>query len=113
MKILKESVKILKNKIIALLGFAAKSGSLCYGFESTVSAVRAGKAKGVFFASDISAKSRKEILFYSNRFSVRAFELKDMNITELSNATGKRCAVVAVTNNSFCKPIVSYLTSDV
>ncbi len=103
----------MRNKIIALLGFAAKSGSLCYGFESTVSAVRAEKAKGVFFASDISAKSRKEILFHCNRFAVRAFELKDMNIADLSKSTGKKCAVVAVTNNSFCDPIISYLTSDI
>ena len=106
-------MRILRDKIIALLGFAAKSGSLCFGFESTVSAVRAGKAKGVFFASDISAKSRKEVLFHCNRFAVRAYELKDMNITDLSKCTGKKCAVVAVTNNSFCEPIVSYLTSDV
>ena len=112
-KILKKVVRTLKDKVIALLGFAAKAGSVCFGAAESIAAVRSKKAKCVFFASDISKKSRKEILFHCDRSGATAYELNGMSMDELSHGIGRKCAVVAVTNDSFCKPIVSYLTSDI
>ncbi|MBO4693028.1 MAG: ribosomal L7Ae/L30e/S12e/Gadd45 family protein [Clostridia bacterium] len=103
----------MTDKVGTLLGFAAKSGSLCYGFEKSIAAVSRGLAKGVFFATDISAKSRKEILFHCDRLNIAAYELKDTSMDELSQAVGNRCAVIALTSESFLRPIVSYLTPDV
>lgn len=106
-------MKSLNNKLYALLGFAAKSGSLCYGFNDSKRALSRSKAKGIFFANDISAKSRKEIMFQSEKFGVSAYELEGISMEKLSSCIGRRCAVVAVTDNSFVQPIISHLTSDV
>lgn len=99
----------MTDKVIALLGFAAKSGSLCFGVKDSVSALKSSKAKGVFFAADISAKSRKEIMFYCNKFGAKALELK-FSSEELSLAVGRKCAALAVTNDSFYNPIVTHLS---
>lgn len=101
----------MTDKVIALLGFAAKSGSLVFGVKDCVSAIKKSQAKGIFFATDISAKSRKEILFHCDKFGVRAFELKFMSSEKLTKSVGRKCSAVVVTNNSFNEPIVSYLTS--
>ena len=103
----------MKSKALTLLGFASKAGKLSYGFAATVEAIKAGKAKGVFFAADISAKSRKEILFYCDRFGVSAYELKSTDMEELSHAVGKKCAVAAVNDSSFALSVISNLTSEI
>lgn len=105
-------MKTLNNKVIALLGFAAKSGALVFGVKDCVSAIKRAQAKGVFFAADISAKSRKEILFHCDKFGVRAYEL-EMSSEKLTESVGRKCSAVAIKNSSFSDAIVSYLISDI
>ena len=101
----------MKDKIITLLGFAAKAGALRFGAAEATEAVKRRRAKGVFFAEDISAKSRKEIEFYCEKFDVEAHELKGIDMNSLSRAVGKKCGIVAVLDDNFNNPIISYLTS--
>ena len=103
----------MNNKTLTLLGFAAKAGALVFGSDLSVKAVRCGKAKSVFVANDISFKSHKEIMFHCEKNRVEAFELKDINMTELGKAVGRKCGVVAVTDGNFSSSIISSLTSDV
>ena len=105
-------MRALKSKVLTLLGFASRAGALCYGFAATVAAIKAGKAKGVFFAVDISAKSRKEVMFYCDKFGVGAYELRGINMEELSHAVGRKCAVAAVKDDSFTNSVISNLTLD-
>lgn len=100
-------------KVCALLGFASKAGALRFGAAAAVEAVRRKMAKSVFFAEDISAKSRKEILFHCEKYNVGAFELKGIDICGLSKAVGKKCGVVALTDDNFKTPLISSLTSDI
>ena len=95
------------------MGFASKAGTLCYGFAPAVSAIKSGKAKGVFYASNVSAKSRKEIIFYCDKFGVGAYELKNTDMEELSRAVGKKCAVTAVTDASLAGAVISNLTTGI
>ena len=48
----------MPDKILTLLGFASKAGALRFGASAATEAVKRGLAKGVFFAEDISEKSR-------------------------------------------------------
>lgn len=111
-KSLKASVKTVKNKALTLLGFASKAGALVFGVSLSIKEIKSGKAKGVFFAEDISPKSRKEILFYSERYGIKALGLKGVDISMLSSAVGRKCGAVAVLDEKFSSPIISYLTSD-
>lgn len=101
----------MTDKIITLLGFAAKARVLRFGAAEATEAVKHRRAKGVFFAEDISAKSRKEIKFYCEKFDVEAHELKGIDMNSLSRAVGKKCGIVAVLDDNFNNPIISYLTS--
>ena len=103
----------MNNKVSALLGFAAKAGALVFGAELSIKAVRCGKAKSVFFANDISPKSRKEILFHCEKNKTQALELQGINMMELGKAVGRKCGVVAVTDSNFSSSIIVSLTSDV
>lgn len=103
----------MKDKVCALLGFASKAGALCFGAANAVEAVKRRQANSVFFAEDISAKSRKELAFHCGKYNVGAFELKGIDMQRLSNAVGRKCGVVALTDDNFKTPLISGLTADI
>lgn len=103
----------MKDKVCTLLGFASKAGALKYGNAGSTEALRSRAAKCVFFADDISAKSRKEIIFYCEKYDVEWYELKGIDMERLSLAVGRKCGVTALTDNNFKNPIISNLKSDI
>ena len=112
-KSLKKGVRSLYNKVLTLLGFASKAGALKFGLAASTEAVKGKKAKAVFFSGDISAKSRKEILYFCDKYGVEAFELRGIDIETLGGAVGRKCGVVAVTDDNFKTPSINHLKSDI
>lgn len=96
----------MKNKVLALLGFAAKANKLSYGMNMTVSAIKSKKSKLTLCSFEISDKSRKEINFFSNKYGVQMLPLNDCGIEELSTALGKRCGIVSVNDTQFATALV-------
>ena len=86
----------MKN-LIQNLGLCRKAGALVYGFDAVVEAMQKNKACGVLTASDISAKTLKEINFHAEKNST---EVKNLNIDseELKTVTGKSTVVIAITD---------------
>lgn len=103
----------MPDKILTLLGFASKAGALRFGASAATEAVKRGLAKGVFFAEDISEKSRKEITFHCEKHGVGAYRLRKTGMDELSGAVGRKCGIVAVLDDNFNTPLVLYLTSEI
>ncbi|MBR4761462.1 MAG: ribosomal L7Ae/L30e/S12e/Gadd45 family protein [Clostridia bacterium] len=101
----------MTDKVCSLLGFAAKAGALRFGFAGATEAVKRRSAKCVLYACDISEKSKKEILFYCDKFGVKALELCKTGMEDLSKYVGRRCGVIAIIHDSFSNPVISYLTS--
>ncbi len=95
------------NKILTLLGFAAKAGKLSYGMDSAKEAVLKSKSKLVVAAEDISPKSQKEIAFYSDKIGVKVLVVDTLNIENISHAIGKRCGIVSVNDESFANGIMN------
>lgn len=91
----------MNNKVLTLLGFAAKSGNLSYGFEATVIAIKQKKAKAVVTACDLSDKSLKEITYFCKTFEIKHIMLEDVDIFTLTNAVGRKCGIVAVNDKGF------------
>ena len=89
------------NKIFSLLGFAAKAGKLTYGFEAVVSSVKSKKSALVVIAGDISPKSRKEVLFYAEKFGARHIIFEDITIKEVSLSVGRKCGIISVNDTGF------------
>ena len=102
----KGSLKALNNKILSLLGFAAKAGKLSYGFEATLWSVKTAKARLLAVAEDISPKSRKEMHYYADKYNVKITVLEGIDIKTVSDAVGKKCGIVAVLDRGFADAIL-------
>ncbi|MBQ8649182.1 MAG: ribosomal L7Ae/L30e/S12e/Gadd45 family protein [Clostridia bacterium] len=96
----------MNEKILTLLGFAAKSGKLSFGFEAVVSSVKAGKARLAVIAEDVSAKTTKEIIFHCDKASVKAISLNGIDIKTLSHAVGRKCGVISVNDSGFANTLL-------
>lgn len=96
----------MTNKILTLLGFAAKAGKLSFGMDSSVEAVKKNKSKLIITAFDLSEKSLKEINFHAQKNNVRVVTLDDCNIEALSHAVGKKCGILSVNDIGFGDGII-------
>ena len=96
----------MTDKILTLLGFAAKAGKLSFGMDSSVEAIKRGKSRLTLAACDISQKSLKEINFHAKKNNVRVITLDDCNIERLSVAVGKKCGIISVNDRDFKDGII-------
>ncbi len=92
------------NKTLTLLGFASKALKLEYGMQKTIEALKKNRSKLIVTASDLSEKSKKEILFYANKQNIRLLTL-DVTVENLSTAVGRKCGVISVNDNGFADAI--------
>lgn len=97
----------MNDKILALLGFAAKANKLSYGFDAVCATLSQNKSELVLIANDISEKSKKEILFFADKFKTSATVLKNYNMETVSHAVGKKCGIISVNDTSFSKGLIS------
>ncbi len=95
----------MNNKILTLLGFAAKAGKLSYGTQAVKTAIKARKSQLVVIAQDISEKSRKEISFYAQNSQTRLLDLKDIDILTVSAAVGRKCGIISINDSGFAESI--------
>lgn len=95
----------MNDKILTLLGFAAKAGKLSYGFDAVRTAVSQKKSKLVLTANDISPKSKKEIDFYCDKFKTQTAVLNNYDMATISHAIGHKCGIVSINDTSFAQGI--------
>ncbi len=96
----------MNDKILSLLGFAAKAGKLSFGTHATEFAVETAKAKLVVIASDISDKSIKEIKFKADKKQIPVIILKNTDKQTLTARIGKNCGIVAVNDSGFATAVL-------
>ncbi len=94
----------MNSKTLTLLGFAAKAGKLSFGMDSAKTALKQGKSKLIVVASDISAKSLKEIKFFADG-KAQVLELNS-DIETLSHAVGKKCGIISLNDKGFSQSII-------
>lgn len=99
----------MKDKVLTLLGFAAKAGRLSYGFEASMGALKAGRSQLILVAEDISAKSLKETVYFAEKFGVRHALLKGIDIKTVSDAVGRKCGILSVSEKGFAEGILKAL----
>ena len=91
----------MRNKLLALLGFAAKSGNLSYGMAKALESLAKRKAKLAVSAADVSEKSRKEIGFFCEKHNVKLIVLEGFDILTVSDAVGRRCGILTINDSGF------------
>ncbi len=96
----------MTDKTLTLLGFAAKAGKLSYGAAKATASIYGARAHLIVTASDLSQKSKKEITFHAAKKQVPVIRLTTNDSQTLSNAVGRKCAVLSVNDESFAAAIV-------
>ena len=76
-----------KNKILNLIGLAARARLISTGVDIVVGSVQKRKAKFVFIANDASKETIKRVLDKCNYYNVETTSL--FNTEELNSAVGK------------------------
>jgi ribosomal protein L7Ae-like RNA K-turn-binding protein len=87
----------MTDKLLSLLGICRKANKLVFGFEKSAEAMAARKAALVLLAADISTKTAKEVRFLAAANSAAVMEI-DATIDDISQKTGRRAGVLAVTD---------------
>lgn len=85
-----------------LISICRKAGRLKSGMDAAKSACMSGEARAVFAASDLSAKSLKELKFAAARNGVPVYSLS-MTMQQIADAMGKKTGILAVTDGGFAK----------
>ncbi len=91
------------DPILSYLGLARKAGKLSVGFAASKESCQRGKAKFVAIASDISAKSEKEIRYFSG--GKIPVERIPYTIFEVSAKIGIKAGIVAVCDEGFANAL--------
>ena len=89
-----------QQKIINLLTICRTAGKLVIGFDAVKEAVYGGNASCVITASDISAKTLKEVKFFCNNSAVDVV-YSGLDSDEFYDAVGKKVVVAAVCDYGF------------
>lgn len=86
-----------------LIGLARRAGALSYGTEGSIKDLKAKKSELIIMSSDISEKTKKEIIFSSDNVDIL---LSDITKEELGKIIGTRpTAVISVNDSNFKKGI--------
>ena len=92
------------SEITAMLGLCKKAGRLSAGFEAAKASIMEKSAKVVFAASDLSAKTYKELCFYAKgQIPVRRLA---EDIDEISGSIGQRAGCVSVNDEGFAEKML-------
>ena len=89
-----------KRKTADLLTICIKAGRAVKGFDSSMDAVRDGKAFCVLTACDASAKTVKEVNFVCGKYDIPAYAT-ELEKAEIARLCGKETAVIAVCDSGF------------
>lgn len=94
------------SEAAGMLGLCRKAGKLISGFDATVKAAAEKKAAGVFFASDVSQKTLKELDFMCARCGLTP-KMLDAQMSDLEHILGKKAGVFAVLDDGFSAKIAT------
>lgn len=84
------------KKTLSTLGLCRKAGKLVYGFDAVCEEIKkpGKKVAGVLIASDISAKSEKEVRFVCEKYSVVVLKAQ-LTMDEIKGVLTKRTGIIA------------------
>ncbi len=99
--------KLGQKQELSTLSLARRAGKLILGFDKVKEEMEAGHVEGLFYSSDLSEKSRKELCFIAQKHQLEPMML-DITMDEMLHACGKRSGVIALADKGFAKKIASY-----
>ena len=96
------------HKAVSTLSLCRRAGKLVTGFDAVAECAASGDARLLAAASDISAKTRKEIVFLADKYNIPMTTVP-ATMDELLHVLGKRVGVMAVTDSGLAGAISNAL----
>lgn len=96
------------NKIYSMLGIAKKGGKISIGFDVACLDVKNKKSNLVLIASDASDKTKKNIIFFCDKYDIKYVEYGEKEI--LGKSLGRKVVSVLSVNDT---NIASYLLNNI
>ncbi len=94
----------MNPKVLSLLGFASKSGNLSFGADAARESLARKRSRLILVASDLSAKSRKEMCYFAARAGVEVLDT-GVEMEALYHATGHKGGILSVNDSGFAAAI--------
>ena len=91
-----------QDKILTLLGFCRKPGTLVFGTEKVTELIKKGSPCLVMLSKDISPKTEKELRYQANGKNV-AFIRLQFDRETVGHATNTTAGVLATVDEGFAK----------
>lgn len=85
------------NSLLGSLGLCRRAGKLVAGYEPVRDMIRKKEAQLVLCAGGASAKTRKEIEYFTKKYGIELAQLP-LSMSEIEPLFHKRVAVMAITN---------------
>ncbi|MEG1426277.1 MAG: ribosomal L7Ae/L30e/S12e/Gadd45 family protein [Oscillospiraceae bacterium] len=96
----------MANKLLSMVGLAKRAGKLQTGYDASVGTIKERTGYGILVASDISAKTEKNIRYEAERGGVTVVKIQE-TIDEISRAIGKKAGIVSFLDAGFFKAILN------
>lgn len=100
-----------KEQLVSTLTFTKRIGGLVVGFDLVKSAMQTGQADLVLLASDLSPKTRKEVLFLCDAMDTPFREIP-LVLDELWYLIKKRAGVLAIANPGFAEKLTAIIDTE-
>lgn len=94
----------MNTEILNMLGICKKSGNLVWGTANVCELIKSHKAKAVVIASDISAKTEKELRFLAGE-GVKVIRI-DAATADTAHATATTCGIFATADKNFAEQFI-------
>lgn len=101
-------MSVSKEKLFGLLTICRKAGRMTMGFDFVKESILTDKAKAVFLASDISAKTEKEVRFFADQKAVPVHCI-DATIAEIEFSVGRKAGVIGICDEGFAKKLTELI----
>ncbi|MCM1054342.1 MAG: hypothetical protein NC394_02365 [Bacteroides sp.] len=93
---------------LSTLGLMKKTGCLIVGFDAVKREIEdpTSKIAGVALSSDLSAKSRKEVLFLRDKYRPQMNVVTlDADMKQIEGVIGKKTGIAAITDEGFWRSV--------
>lgn len=100
----------MNDAFLSALGLCKRAGRLVFGFETVKNAMQKCEAEIVFSATDLSAKTAKELAFLCETYEVEHIKTQ-YDMQNLGASIGKVTGIIAVTDSGFAKMLKQKLVT--
>ncbi|MFA9380819.1 MAG: L7Ae/L30e/S12e/Gadd45 family ribosomal protein [Acetanaerobacterium sp.] len=99
------------ERLLSMIGMSKRAGKLVAGFDTVTEGVRTGSIACVFYASDVSPKTIKELAYICNQENAATVPVP-VTMDEIKRITARRAGIFAVTDAGLRRKINEMTRSD-